>query len=271
MPRKQSETLNNQSPIVVVTTSSESAAMTKARQDPTDATTSDDVLTIVRSDILSLVLRPGQKLTSVFLTERYPYGASPLREALSCLAGEGLVVRESGRGFRVGPMSRHDLDDLIATRLLIEPMLLERAIRNGDREWELNIERNLKELRTNLHKVGDSRPLDHDWEVSHRRFHFALLDLLTPSILTEFCQVLYQRYDRYRMLAVPRRAYLAGVANDHHDMAEAAISRNAELAIEILTRHISDTSDVLISNIESAGLAKSDGTIEVPPSGINIV
>jgi GntR family carbon starvation induced transcriptional regulator len=241
--------------------------MTKAQQ---EAITGEDVLTIVRSDILSLALRPGQKLSTVFLTERYPYGASPLREALSCLVGEGLAVRESGRGFRVSPMSRCDLDDLIATRLLIEPMLMERAMRDGDRDWESEIERSVKELRINLHKVGDCRPLDRDWEDSHKRFHFALLGLMTPSVFAEFCQLLYQRYDRYRVLAVPRRAYLAGVASDHHDMAEAAIARNMELAVEILTRHISDTSDVLISNIESAGLVKSDGSIEVPPTGTNI-
>ncbi len=245
--------------------------MTKASQDATtDATTSDDVLTIVRSDILSLALRPGQKLSTVFLTERYPYGSSPLREALSCLVGEGLAVREIGRGFRVCPMSRRDLDDLITTRLLIEPMLLERAIHNGDRDWESAIERSVNELRINLHKVGDSRPLDRNWEESHRRFHFTLLGLMTASVFTEFCQLLYQRYDRYRVLAVPRRAYLAGVASDHHDMAEAAIARNVELAVEILTRHISDTSEVLISNIESAGLVKSDGSINVPLTGTNI-
>lgn len=242
--------------------------MPKARLDASAA--GEDILTILRSDILSLALRPGQKLTTEFLTEHYALGASPLREALSHLAGEGLIVRESGRGFRVCPMSRRDLDDLIAARLFVEPELLARAIREGERAWEHNIALTLKELGSNLHKVGDSRPLDRDWEESHRRFHFALLNLDAASVLTEFCMTLYERYDRYRMLAVPRRTYLAGVASDHHEMAEAAIARNLELATEILARHISDTSDVLIANIEAAGLAKGDGTIEVPISGIDI-
>ena len=229
----------------------------------------DDVLTILRSDILSFSLRPGQKLATEFLTVRYELGASPLREALSRLVGEGLVVRESGRGFRVSPMSRRDLDDLIASRLLIEPAMLARSIETGDIAWQLNIERTLKALQPNLQKVGDSRPLDRAWEENHRRFHFALMAPGGTSLLMEFCKILYDRYDRYRLLGIPRRAYLAGVAGDHQDMADAAIARNAERAVEILRRHITDTSNAVLANIDAAGLVKPGGIIEIPPTGID--
>ena len=244
----------------------DTAVMPQTRRDMSDAGTG--ILTALRTDILSLVLRPGQKLTTEFLTVRYGLGPTPLREALSLLVGEGLLVRESGRGFRVSPMSRRDLDDLIASRLLIEPALLARAIETGDSAWEADIVRALKTLQPDLQKVGDSRPLDRAWEENHRRFHFALMASGNPSLLAVFCKVLYDRYDRYRLLGIPRRAYLAGVAGDHQDMANAAIARKADLAVAILRRHISDTSNAVLANIDAAGLVAVDGTIEVPPTGI---
>lgn len=226
------------------------------------------VLEVLRTDILSLSLRPGLRLRTEFLTARYPFGASPLREALSLLAGEGLVVHEKGRGFRVSPMSLQDLQDLIGSRLLIEPMLFARAIAQGDAVWEANIVRSLEALQPNLQKVGDSRPLDRAWEENHRHFHFALMAAGSPTLLMDFCKILYDRYDRYRLLGIPRRSYLAGVAGDHKDMVDAALARDAKKAIEILKRHITDTSNAVLANIESAGLFAADGTIEVPPTGI---
>lgn len=249
-------------------TASDTVVMSQTRRDMPDA--SERILTALRTDVLSLVLRPGQKLTTEFLTARYGRGPTPLREALSLLVGEGLVVRESGRGFRVSPMSRGDLDDLIASRLLIEPALLSRAIVTGDNAWEQNVARTLKTLQPNLQKVGDSRPLDREWEENHRRFHFALMGSGSPSLLTEFCKVLYDRYDRYRLLGIPRRAYLAGVAGDHQDMADAAIARKPDLAVEILRRHITDTSNAVLANINASGLVGWDGVIEVPPTGIDL-
>lgn len=230
----------------------------------------DGVLAALRGDILTLTLRPGQKLLTEPLSARYGVGQSPLREALSVLAGEGLVVRENRRGFRVSPMSLQDLDDLIITRLTVEPAMLERAIALGNPAWEQEISASLEALRPSLQKVGDGRPLDRIWEEGHRRFHFALLATGDPSALMDFCSLLYDRYDRYRVLGIPRRAYLAGVASDHDDMAKAAISRDAPQAMATLRRHIADTSATVRANIIAAGVTDRDGMVRLPASGTGL-
>lgn len=218
----------------------------------------------LREDIRTLELPPGMRLLTGFLTSRYGAGSSPLREALSLLCGRGFVVRESRRGFRVSPMSLKDLDDLIATRLTVEPAMLERAVRCGDAAWEAQLRGSLATLLPSLQKVGDARPLDRLWGENHRRFHIALMATAETSMLVDFCEMLYDRYDRYRLLGVPRRAYLAAVADDHADMAEAAIARDATRATAILRRHIADTSAVVRSNIIAAGFTDSSGDVHFP-------
>ena len=54
----------------------------------------------------------NQALRTEHLAERFGVSATPVREALMSLTGEGLVQLRPGRGFRVVPMSRQDLLDI---------------------------------------------------------------------------------------------------------------------------------------------------------------
>ena len=57
----------------------------------------------LRAAILSCELKPGERLLFDTLKARYEVGTSPLREAMTRLASEGLVVFESHKGAR-GPL-----------------------------------------------------------------------------------------------------------------------------------------------------------------------
>src|SRR5262245_61084630 len=70
----------------------------------------------LRTDIVAGTLKPGQKLPFAMLTAAYGVGVSPLREALCQLAGKGLVMLETQRGFRVTRVSSEDLADIVAVR-----------------------------------------------------------------------------------------------------------------------------------------------------------
>ena len=86
---------------------------------------SEFALQRLRSDILSARLAPGAKLRLGLLTSIYQIGISPLRDALAQLAGDGLVILESQRGFRVAPVSREDLRDVSEARKRVELAALE--------------------------------------------------------------------------------------------------------------------------------------------------
>ena len=89
-------------------------------------TLASDIAHRLRGEIVTCRLKPGEMLK--FDTLRLAYGASftTLREALTCLAAEGLVVAEEQRGFKVAPISLADLIDLTRARILIEVDLIDR-------------------------------------------------------------------------------------------------------------------------------------------------
>ena len=83
----------------------------------------------LRQDILWGRFAPGSPLRSDQLRARYDVGISPLREALTRLASERLVTAVGQRGFRVAPLTAYDVEDTMATRLVIEGEALARSIR----------------------------------------------------------------------------------------------------------------------------------------------
>src|SRR5215475_10127091 len=98
-----------------------------------------DVLQRMRTDIVSCVLKPGAKLRFEALRDIYAASFSTLREALSRLVAEGLVIAEDQRGFLVAPVSIDDLNDLTYVRVLVERECIALAVKLGDDAWEANI------------------------------------------------------------------------------------------------------------------------------------
>src|SRR3546814_13711371 len=62
-----------------------------------------------------------------------------VREALSRLDAEGLVISSNQRGFRIAPISIDDLQDLTSVRIDVEINCLKHSLRLGDLGWETNL------------------------------------------------------------------------------------------------------------------------------------
>src|ERR1700683_2974942 len=93
----------------------------------------------LRADLLACRIPPGRKLKSQELCLRFSVSLGAIREALSRLTSEGLVVAEPQRGFRVAPISAADLVDLTMVRVEIDTLCLKRAIACGDVDWEARL------------------------------------------------------------------------------------------------------------------------------------
>ena len=82
--------------------------------------TASKILDSLKNDIISGEYLPKQKLHIKTLKEKYNVGTSPLREALSQLMANDLVVSKNQRGFYVSDISLEDLTDIYQTRVKIE-------------------------------------------------------------------------------------------------------------------------------------------------------
>ncbi len=133
---------------------------------PRKETISSRISGMLREQILKGELAPGSKVNLDRLREQHDVSISPLREAVSRLVADGLVEFEDQRGYRVVPVSRENLAEVIMLRSELEVMALRQSIAHGDLEWESNVIRALHRL---THTSRDNDGLD-AWEAAHTGF-----------------------------------------------------------------------------------------------------
>lgn len=211
---------------------------------PTEASLLTDRL---REEIVSCAVPPGTKLKLVPLARRYDVSRGPLREAASRLAAEGLVTIEDQRGFRVAPVSRADLLDVMSTRKRVEEMALRDAIAHGDLEWEGRVLAASHVLdRVTPASEEDDRA---QFTELHHAFHEALVSACPSTYLLGFRSRLYALTERYRNLAIDRYVRSStdrDIAGEHRGLAEATIARDADRASALLAAHLQHTTDTLL-------------------------
>lgn len=206
----------------------------------------------LRADIVSAELKPGTKLPFHRLVRQYGIGVTPLRDALSQLAGGGLVVSEAQKGFRVAPVSREDLRDVLDVRLRIELMALEMALERGDSPWDARVRDAHDDFLPVKQRIGEERPITEEWETRHRNLHLALLSGCGSPTLLRYCDQIHDRIHRYRRLALPTTSFMGGIGDDHAEIMAAARMRDKPRSLALLERHITASNRLIEDNIASA-------------------
>jgi DNA-binding GntR family transcriptional regulator len=212
------------------------------REAPPARTIADALDAQLRASILRGDIAPGTKLKLDALRERFGVSLSPLREALSRLAAEGLVLAESQRGFRLPEASGERLAEVITLRCHLEPFALAESIRRGDDEWEerlVGVFHRLSKLERAEPRGAKTR-VEH-WEKAHREFHEALIAACGMPILLQFCGVLNDLSDRYRRLFLAKNPLDRDVHGEHQAILDAALARKGERAAALLRRHVERT------------------------------
>jgi DNA-binding GntR family transcriptional regulator len=193
----------------------------------------------VRTDIIFGRLTPGQKLKLERMKESYGASVSTLRELLSRLWSEGLIVAEGLRGFEVTPVSAANFRELAAMRLLLECHALVQSFAAGDMEWEgrvVSAHHKLSLMEKRM--LAGDRPEPETWKRYDREFHHALISACGSKALLETHAAIYDKYLRYQIIAVVFRGELA--AREHLALMQHALKRDAKAAQAVLVTHIQD-------------------------------
>jgi DNA-binding GntR family transcriptional regulator len=112
----------------------------------------------LRQQILTLELRPGARLNIDNLAVRLSVSATPIREALSRLAAEHLVIADPFRGFAVSELPTPDeLEELTQLRQLLEGYAVQKI---ADRDVTEAIQ-GIEERRRAMERLAESSPFDY--------------------------------------------------------------------------------------------------------------
>jgi GntR family transcriptional regulator, carbon starvation induced regulator len=194
----------------------------------------------LRHDIILGVLPPAAKLKLEKLSKAYDVSVNTLRETLSRLASDGLVVAEGQKGFAVLPVSDDDLRDITEMRQLLECHALKQSIAAADIDWEGRVVGAYHKL-SKVEALVEAEPETYGepWERANQEFHEALVSNCRSRWLRLYLRAMYDHSRRYRMLSLKTKPFpRSQSAEEHRRILEASIKRDADQAAGLLADHI---------------------------------
>ena len=195
----------------------------------------EEVYNAIYAQLMSREIAPGGRISVDRLVRELGVSQTPIREALSRLEAEGLVVKTHLIGYSAAnQMDRSRLEQLYELRLLLEPHAAARAALNMTDEARANLSRLASEM-----EAGD------DENVSEAYGRFAQLDgqfhdLIAHAGGNELVQEMLARLHTHVHLF--RLFYHARVTSDaiseHRNIIAALNARDAEAARQAMHVHI---------------------------------
>ena len=213
----------------------------------------------IRQDIILGALQPASKLKLEKLSKSYGVSVNTLRESLSRLAADGLVVAEGQKGFAVLPVSMEDLREITEMRQLLECHALRQSIANADLDWEARLVGAYHKL-SKVEALVEAEPevYGEAWERYNLEFHEALIANCQSRWLKLFHRAMYDHSQRYRMLSLQTKPFpRSQSAREHRQLLDAAIARDADTAERVLASHILKGAEMATLAQAAAGKAAS--------------
>lgn len=209
----------------------------------------EDIYEALRSEVLTCRLSPNQEIREQELATRYAVSRSPVREALSRLAREGLVTVTPRQGYRVNPISVADAEHLFSFRAVVEPACAEAAARRASDD----VLRDLDRFRRG-HQEADF--VEYSFIAYNRAFHRAVAQACgNPRMAATACELMEQA-DRMVLISV---GSLQGhdterLVAEHEAMIDALQARNARLAAQKTRTHIANAHKRIVAALKRSAI-----------------
>ncbi|GLV73376.1 GntR family transcriptional regulator [Streptomyces hygroscopicus] len=204
---------------------------------------------LLRRDIFTGRLTPGQRLKFPVLCAEYETSPSVLREAFTKLAGERLVTPQPHQGYTVASLSVAELTDVTAARVELEPLAFGLSMTAGGDQWEADVVAAHHLLSLREREVSDGARGD-EWYFAHEAFHAALVSGCGNRRLIAMARDLRAETELYRRWAAPLLAeHDRDPAAEHQALADAALARDRETGEKLLRDHIAFTTRMLLPQL----------------------
>jgi DNA-binding GntR family transcriptional regulator len=207
-------------------------------------TSAERALTELRELILGGALDPGARLGEVELAERLGVSRTPVREALSRLAAEGLVEVVANRGARVATWTVAELEGVFDLRISLEPRLTAFAVPNATAADVAE----LAELAHRMVEVGSPGPgQDLDALVPlNRAFHDRLVALAGhPTLAAALAAAIHPPIVRRNFSTYDAESLRRSLAH-HVEIVAAVRAGDPGWARAVMTAHICNARAVMV-------------------------
>ncbi|MBW2027886.1 MAG: GntR family transcriptional regulator [Deltaproteobacteria bacterium] len=203
----------------------------------------------LRQAVITGDIPGGMRLVESTIAQRMGVSRTPVREALQRLALEGLVYSIPRAGYIVEELSQEDIEDLFTTRMAIEKLVAERALKRITPQ-ELGMLRKNLERTDELIKGGRTENMmDLDIE-----FHNIIYRASRSKTLYQICKTISDRTLRFRLACIHIPEIARRARNDHRRIYRAMESGDSRRVDESIRSHIRTVKKDILAFLDKSRL-----------------
>jgi GntR family transcriptional regulator, gluconate operon transcriptional repressor len=212
----------------------------------TRTSVADSAYEAIRESILQGQYVPGEQLVEARLASELGVSRGPVREALSRLTEEGLLVDILHRGTFVRQLEAADLIDIYNVRIGLETVAVRLMIGSGQSI------RPLASLVEDMRKAALANDLGRLSRLEFR-FHEKLCELSGNTLLATLFRSISSQVQM--ALSLDNSSYVdpQEIAEEHVPLIEAMEAGDAELSVERITNHIVCSVEPLFARLYGDG------------------
>ena len=197
-------------------------------------TSADEIFDYLQEEIVSMRLRPGDKISEADFAARFGVSRQPVRDAFSRLVNLDLLLIRPQRATEVKRFSTREIEKSRFVREAVEKEVLRRASLYCDAEGEALLEAALAEQEAAIadRNVDGFGGLDYE-------FHKILCGIAKADFAFDVIMTEKSKVDRLCMLGLSKESRMPELVEDHRAIAAAVKAHDPEKAIAAGMLHLS--------------------------------
>lgn len=199
----------------------------------------------LRDQIISGVMKPGEKLSVNELALDIGVSMTPLREAIKLLAAENLIEITPHRGASVSLITIEHTRALFEVIAGMEGLAAELATHRMTDADRAQLQALHEKMRSHSHDVSPSKYFE-----CNRKIHDAVVDYARNPILQEQRGKLAQQAARVRFFALKNSGRREEAMQEHENLMQAFERRDADAARRIWRKHLIGSGEQMIRLLE---------------------
>lgn len=197
-------------------------------------TTVDKIFAHLHDEILSLRLKPGDKISEADIAAQFGVSRQPVRDAFNRLASLDLLLTRPQRATEVKRFSMRDIERSRFVRSAVEKEVLHRAALCCDAAGASRLDAALAMQVQMLHDQNSEEFGALDYE-----FHKILCEIAQAEFAFDVILAEKSKVDRLCALSLSKSDSLPELVADHQDIARAITRNDPSSAVEHGLRHLS--------------------------------
>jgi DNA-binding GntR family transcriptional regulator len=201
----------------------------------------------IKAAIVTGEFVPWQMLRQEELAQRLGASRAPLREALSRLEAEGLVVLLPRRGYAVMSLDRDEIAELFDLRIVLEERLARLAVERRSAE---DVER-LRAISGAMSALSPQTNPDIValWYDQNTEFHAALVEPANLRHFTRLYNTVRENLEPYIRVEMQLTGGFEQAQDEHDQIVAAFAARDADTLGRLISEHASHTKERLLAGL----------------------